>query len=39
MSQPFVAQLRARGNAIQLSADSATSITVRVEMPEIWDTV
>ena len=39
MSQPFVAQLRARGNAIQLSADVASSITVRVEMPEIWDTV
>ena len=39
MSQPFVAQLRARGTAIQLSADVASSITVRVEMPEIWDTV
>ena len=39
MSEPFVAQLRARGTAIQIAAAGAPSITVRVEMPEIWDTV
>ena len=39
MSQPFVAQLRARGSAIELVPPSVSSITVRVEMPEIWDTV
>jgi hypothetical protein len=39
MSEPFVAQLRARGTALQIVADGAPSITVRVEMPEVWDTV
>ena len=39
MSEPFVAQLRARGTALELSAGAGTSITVRVEMPEVWDTV
>ena len=39
MSEPFVAQLRARRNALQLVAAGAPSITVRVEMPEVWDTV
>jgi hypothetical protein len=35
----FVNQLRARGDVIQLVAQEATGITVRVEMPEKWDTV
>ncbi|MDB4881243.1 MAG: hypothetical protein JWL95_9 [Gemmatimonadetes bacterium] len=39
MSAPFVTQLRARGTAIQIAGPGAPSITVRVEMPEIWDTV
>jgi hypothetical protein len=39
MSEPFVAQLRARGTAIEIATAGAPSITVRVEMPEIWDTV
>jgi hypothetical protein len=39
MSEPFVAQLRARGTALQIVAEGAPSITVRVEMPEVWDTV
>jgi hypothetical protein len=39
MSEPFVSQLRARGKALQIAADGAPSITVRVEMPEVWDTV
>ena len=40
MSQPFVAQLRARGDTINLvRTPDAPFITVRVEMPEVWDTV
>ena len=35
----FVNQLRARGDVIQLAANDAAAITVRVEMPEKWDTV
>jgi hypothetical protein len=35
----FVNQLRARGDIIQLAASDASAITVRVEMPEKWDTV
>ncbi len=39
MTSPFVGQLRARGETLQLAAAGATSIIVRVEMPEVWDTV
>ena len=39
MSEPFVAQLRARGKALQLAPAGAPSITLRVEVPEVWDTV
>ena len=39
MSTPFVNQLRARGDAIQVASAAVTDITVRVEMPEKWDTV
>ena len=39
MTAPFVTQLRARGAALQLAAAGAPTITVRVEMPEVWDTV
>lgn len=39
MTQPFVAQLRARPEALQLAAPGAPSITVRVELPESWDTI
>ena len=39
MTAPFVTQLRARGTALQLATEGAPSITVRVEMPEVWDTV
>jgi hypothetical protein len=38
-SGPFVAQLRARGDVLQLAAPGQPSITVRVEMPEVWDTI
>jgi hypothetical protein len=36
---PFVTRLRARPGTIDLSRTSGVSITVRVEMPEVWDTV
>ena len=39
MTAPFVTQLRARGDALQLATAGEASITVRVEMPEVWDTV
>jgi hypothetical protein len=39
VSAPFVNQLRTRGDVIQLAAAGATAITVRVEMPEVWDVV
>lgn len=39
MTTPFVAQLRTRGEALQLAAPGTPSIVVRVEMPEVWDTV
>lgn len=39
MSMPFVGQIRARRDAIQLAAPGTAAISVRVEMPETWDTV
>ena len=39
MSAPFVSQLRTRGDVIQMATAGATPITIRVEMPEVWDTV
>jgi hypothetical protein len=39
MTQPFVAQLRARTSTIRLVPQGASGITLRVEMPEVWDTV
>lgn len=35
----FVNQLRARGEPIRMAPEGATTITVRVEMAEIWDMV
>jgi len=37
--EPFVAQLRTRGDTIELASPNGPAITVRVEMPEVWDTV
>jgi len=37
--EPFVAQLRTRGNTIELASPTGPAITVRVEMPEVWDVV
>ena len=39
MSVPFVAQLRARPEVIRLGTSSVPVITVRVQVPEVWDTV
>lgn len=39
MSAEFVNQLRARTDTIQLTPDGAPAITIRVEMPEVWDVV
>jgi hypothetical protein len=39
VTAPFVSQLRARADALQLAGNAAGAITVRVEMPEKWDTV
>jgi hypothetical protein len=35
----FVNQLRARSEAVRIAPEGAPTITVRVEMAEIWDTV
>jgi hypothetical protein len=39
MSERFVNTLRARGEALQLAPAGTEAITVRVEMPETWDTI
>jgi hypothetical protein len=36
---PFVASLRARPGTIRLGDPSRQGITLRVEMPEVWDAV
>jgi hypothetical protein len=38
-SEPFVSGLRARRGTIDLSRSGDSAITIRVEMPEVWDTV
>ena len=38
-STPFVAQLRARPETIRLGTEGDPVITVRVQVPETWDTV
>ena len=39
MSAPFVTQLRTRGEVIQMAPAGMPAIVVRVEVPEVWDTV
>ncbi len=39
MSAPFVTTLRARGSTIRLTSEGGQEITIRVEMPEVWDVV
>ena len=39
MTEPFVGQLRARRGTIRVAPPGAAAITIRVEMPEVWDVV
>lgn len=39
MTEPFVAQLRTRDDVIDLASPNGPAITVRVQMPEVWDVV
>ena len=39
MTTPFVAQLRARPGTLRLGADGQRRVTVRVQIPELWDMV
>ena len=39
MSDPFVNQLRTRGDVIDLASPGGPAISVRVQMPEVWDAV
>jgi hypothetical protein len=39
VSAPFVTGLRSRSATIHLSPEGADAITIRVEMPEVWDVV
>lgn len=39
MSDTFVSSLRSRAAALQLASSGSASITVRVEVPEVWDTI
>ncbi|HET9425735.1 MAG TPA: hypothetical protein VFO55_10220, partial [Gemmatimonadaceae bacterium] len=38
-AKPFVTNLRARRGTIDLSRAGERAVTIRVEMPEVWDTV
>jgi hypothetical protein len=39
VSTAFVGRIRSRPEAIRLAPEGAPSITVRVQMPEVWDVV
>ena len=39
MTAPFVTGLRSRGSTIHIGPEGAGTITIRVEMPEVWDVV
>jgi hypothetical protein len=39
MTSPFVASLRSRPSTISIAPDGTDTITIRVEMPEVWDVV
>ena len=39
MSAPFVTTLRVRDSTIRVAPENALAITIRVEMPEVWDVV
>ncbi len=39
MSAPFVTGLRSRSATIRLAPEGVDAVTIRVEMPEVWDVV
>jgi hypothetical protein len=39
VSAPFVTTLRTRGSTIRIAPEGAATITIRVEMAEVWDVV
>jgi len=39
MTTPFVTQLRSRPSTIHLAPEGSNAITIRVEMPEVWDVI
>lgn len=39
MSAGVTLPFRARGTALALGADDASAITVRVQLPELWETI
>jgi hypothetical protein len=39
MSAPFTATLRSRPDALRLGTGSEPLITLRVQVPEVWDTI
>jgi hypothetical protein len=39
MSSPFVTQLRSRPSTIHLAPEGVDAITIRVQMPEVWDVI
>lgn len=39
MSAPFVTTLRSRPGVVRTSEHGGARLTLRVEMPEVWDTV
>jgi hypothetical protein len=39
VSAPFVTTLRARRSTIRVTPEGGLEITIRVEMPEVWDVV
>jgi hypothetical protein len=39
MTTPFVSTLRSRKTTIHLALEGVEAITIRVEMPEVWDVV
>jgi hypothetical protein len=39
MIPPFTAQLRSRPGVVRLGVGNEPTVTVRVQVPEVWDTV
>ena len=39
MSAPFVSQLRARPGVVRVGTDGQPRVSLRVQMPEVWDVV